>query len=225
MTTPSSLVLIAEDEAKLASVLADYLHQDQFRARIVNDGRRVVGAMKECKPDLLLLDLNLPHRSGFEICREIRTFSQVPILIVTARTEEVDRLRGFNLGADDYICKPFSPSEVIARIRAVLRRSQPAAIAAPGLVIDEPSFRATLDHKPLSLTPVEFKLLKTLAAAPQRVFSREQLIDALYSDGREVVDRTIDSHIRNLRRKLQDVKPDTGWIDSVYGVGYRLQPE
>ena len=225
MSAAPLLVLIAEDEAKLASVLEDYLHQQQFRARIVNDGRRVVGEVKECRPDLLLLDLNLPHRSGFDICREIRTFSEVPILIVTARNEEVDRLKGFSLGADDYICKPFSPSEVIARIRAVLRRARRGAIVTPGLVIDEPSFSATLDDKPLHLTPVEFRLLKTLAAAPRRVFTREQLIEALYSDGREIVDRTIDSHIRNLRRKLQELKPDTDWIDSVYGVGYRLQAD
>lgn len=224
MNSATSLVMIVEDEAKLASVLADYLHKESFRTKIVNDGRRVIAAIKELKPDLLLLDLNLPHRNGFDLCREIRAFSQVPILIVTARNEEVDRLEGFNLGADDYICKPFSPSEVIARVRAVLRRAQPAAIATPGLVIDEPTFYATLDNKPLNLTPVEFKLLKTLAAAPRRVFSREQLIDALYSDGREVVDRTIDSHIRNLRRKLTELCAETEWIESVYGVGYRLQP-
>jgi two-component system, OmpR family, response regulator BaeR len=222
--TALPLVLIAEDEAKLASVLADYLHQEQYRTKIVADGRRVVAAVKESKPDLLLLDLNLPHRSGFDICREIRAFSQVPILIVTARTEVGDRLSGFDLGADDYICKPFSPSEVVARIKAVLRRSQPAQ-TTHGLQIDEPSFRATIDDHPLNLTPVEFKLLKTLAASPRRVFSREQLIDALYSDGREVVDRTIDSHIRNLRRKLTEIRPDTNWIEAVYGVGYRLQAE
>jgi len=224
MTIALPLVVIAEDEPKLAAVLADYLHQEQFSTKLVSDGRRVVATVKESKPDLLLLDLGLPHRSGLDICREIRTFSQLPILIVTARTEVVDRLAGLNLGADDYICKPFSPSEVIARIKAVLRRTQPAAITL-GLAIDEPAFRATLDNQPLNLTPVEFKLLKTLAAAPQRVFSREQLIDALYSDGRDVVDRTIDSHIRNLRRKLIELRPGTEWIESVYGVGYRLQAE
>ena len=225
MSAALPLVMIVEDEVKLASVLADYLHQQKFRTKIIADGRRVIGAVKESKPDLVLLDLNLPHRSGFDICREIRTFSPVPILIVTARTEEVDRLEGFNLGADDYICKPFSPSEVIARIRAVLRRAQPSSTVSSGLVIDEPAFRATIDSQPLNLTPVEFKLLKTLAASPRRVFSREQLIDALYSDGREVVDRTIDSHIRNLRRKLTELRPNTEWIEAVYGVGYRLQAD
>jgi len=215
--------MIVEDEIKLATVLEDYLHKENFRAMIVADGRRVISAVKESTPDLILLDLNLPHRNGFDLCREIRTFSQVPILIVTARNEELDRLEGFNLGADDYICKPFSPNEVIARIRAVLRRAKPTAIDNQGLTIDEPSFSATLDNKPLNLTPVEFKLLKTLSAAPRRVFSREQLIDALYTDGRDVVDRTIDSHIRNLRRKLSEVRPDTDWIEAVYGVGYRLQ--
>lgn len=224
MNAESPLVLVAEDEAKLAAVLTDYLHQAGFRTQVVGDGRRVIGTVKASNPDVLLLDLNLPHRNGFDLCREIRTFSQVSILIVTARTEEVDRLQGFNLGADDYICKPFSPSEVIARIRAVLRRAQPT-YATTGLNIDEPSFRATLDNKALNLTPVEFKLLKTLTSAPRRVFSRQQLIDALYSDGREVVDRTIDSHIRNLRRKLTDARPNTEWIEAVYGVGYRLQAE
>ena len=219
------LVMIVEDEAKLASVLADYLHQENFRTKIVGDGRRVIGAVKESKPDLMLLDLNLPHRSGFDVCRELRTFSQMPVLIVTARMEELDRLEGFNLGADDYICKPFSPSEVIARIKAVLRRAQPIAPAISGLAVDEASYRAALDGQTLNLTPVEFKLLKTLATAPQRVFSREQIIAALYTDGRDVVDRTIDSHIRNLRRKLTDVRASTQWIEAVYGVGYRLYAE
>jgi len=225
MNAALPLVMIVEDEAKLASVLADYLHQEKFRTKIIADGRRVIGTVKESKPDLVLLDLNLPYRSGLDLCREIRTFSQVPVLIVTARTEEVDRLEGFKLGADDYICKPFSPSEVIARIKAVLRRTQSNAATISGLLIDEPAFRATVDNQPLNLTPVEFKLLKTLAAAPHRVFSREQLIDALYSDGRDVVDRTIDSHIRNLRRKLVEAQPNTDWIEAVYGVGYRLQAE
>jgi two-component system response regulator BaeR len=223
--TSMPLVVIAEDEAKLASVLADYLHQEQYRTKVIADGRRVIVTVKDLKPDLLLLDLNLPHRSGFDICREIRTFSQLPILMITARTEVADRLSGFDMGADDYICKPFSPSEVIARIKAVLRRANPSTMNTPGLQIDQPAFRATIDNQPLNLTPVEFKLLKTLAASPRRVFSREQLIDALYSDGREVVDRTIDSHIRNLRRKLTELRPDTEWIEAVYGVGYRLQAD
>jgi two-component system response regulator BaeR len=220
--TASPLILIAEDEAKLASVLADYLNQEQFRAKIVSDGRRVAALVKELKPDLLLLDLMLPHRGGLDICREIRTFSQLPILMITARTEVTDRLSGFNSGADDYICKPFSPSEVIARIRAVLRRTQGVPANTPGLSIDELAFKAMLDERPLNLTPSEFKLLNILASAPQRIFSREQIIDALYTDGREIVDRTIDSHIRNLRRKLAEVRPGSEWIESVYGVGYRL---
>ncbi|HTE43451.1 MAG TPA: response regulator [Steroidobacteraceae bacterium] len=216
------MILIAEDEAKLAAVVADYLTQEQFRTKIVSDGRRVAALVKELKPDLLLLDLMLPNRGGLEICKEIRTFSQLPILMITARTEVVDRLSGFNSGADDYICKPFSPSEVIARIRAVLRRTQGAPVATPGLAIDELAFKATLDDRQLNLTPSEFKLLNILASAPQRIFSREQIIDALYTDGREIVDRTIDSHIRNLRRKLAEVRPGSEWIESVYGVGYRL---
>jgi two-component system response regulator BaeR len=223
MTDVSQLIVIAEDEPKLAALLESYLHREHFRTRIVSDGRRVVRAVKESQPDLLLLDLMLPHRNGFDICRELRAFTRLPILMVTARAEEADRLLGLEIGADDYICKPFSPREVIARVKAVLRRTNYAAVSTVGLVIDDIASTVAIDGKLLDVTPVEFNLLKVLAATPNRLLSRQQLMDALYSDGRSVVDRTIDSHVKNLRRKLSEVKPETDWIETVYGIGYRFR--
>ena len=223
MTEPSQLVVIAEDEPKLATLLANYLHREHFRTRLVSDGRRVVRTVKEVQPDLLLLAVVLPHKSGFDICQELRSFTQLPILMVTARTEEADRLRGLEIGADDYICKPFSPREVVARIKAVLRRTNYSAVTAVGLVIDEIKSTVMIDGKLIDLTLAEFNLLKVLAATPNRLLSRQQLMDTLYSDGRTIVDRTIDSHIKNLRRKLAEVNPEANWIESVYGAGYRFK--
>lgn len=223
MTQPSQLVLIAEDEPKLAALLASYLHHENFRTQIVNDGRKVIRTVKEVQPDMLLLDLTLPHRNGIEICRELRSFTRLPILIVTARAEEADRLLGLDSGADDYICKPFSPREVIARVKAVLRRTNYAGVTSVGLVIDEINSTVSVDGKMLDLTLAEFNLLRALAATPNRLLSRQQIMDALYSDGRTIVDRTIDSHIKNLRRKLAEAKPDAEWIESVYGAGYRFK--
>ena len=225
MSDPTQLVLIAEDEPKLATLLESYLQRERFRTRTVNDGQRVVRTVKEMQPDLLLLDVGLPHRSGFEICKELRAFTRLPILIVTARTEEVDRLLGLEIGADDYICKPFSPREVIARIKAVLRRTNFAGVSSTGLIIDEITATAMIDGKPLPLTQAEFNLLRALAATPNRLLTRQQIMDALYCDGRTIVDRTIDSHIKNLRKKLAEVSPDTEWIESVYGAGYRFRME
>jgi two-component system response regulator BaeR len=218
-------VLIAEDEPKLAALVADYLSAGGFAPRIVGDGRQVVGDFKANGADLILLDLMLPGRDGLDICREIRGFSDVPIVIVTARVEEIDRLLGLELGADDYICKPFSPREVVARVKAILRRTQRSHANAgeAGLLIDEQRYVASYRGQPLDLTPVEFRLLRTLAAAPGRVFSRDQLLDNLYTDHRVVTDRTVDSHIKNLRRKLDQVSPDQELIRSIYGVGYKLE--
>jgi two-component system response regulator BaeR len=217
-------ILIVEDEPKLAALLSDYLKAASYVTDIVADGREVVPAVKANQPDLVLLDLMLPGRDGLEVCRELRTFSDVPIIMVTARVEEIDRLLGLEIGADDYICKPFSPREVVARVRAILRRTQRRGepSAARGLVIDETQYRASYNGQPLDLTPVEFRLLKAFAASPGRVFSRQQLLDNLYADHRVVTDRTVDSHIKNLRRKLQLVSPEQEIIQSIYGVGYKL---
>jgi two-component system response regulator BaeR len=224
-TIPMSTILIVEDERKLAELLGDYLRQSGFASARLEDGLQVVPWVREHRPDLILLDLMLPGRDGMEICREIRTFSSVPILILTARVEEIDRLLGLELGADDYICKPFSPREVVARVKAVLRRAGGGqTLRAERLLLDEAAFRATLDGRDLDLTAVEFKLLQHLAASPGRFFSRGQLMDRIYPDRRIVSDRTIDSHIKKLRRKLAAVAPEAEFIHSLYGVGYKFEP-
>lgn len=217
-------ILIVEDEPKLAALLGDYFRASGYEASWIADGREVVPSVKADPPDLIVLDLMLPGRDGLDVCRELRTFTNVPLVMVTARVEEIDRLLGLELGADDYICKPFSPREVVARVKAVFRRVSRGAVPASalGLSIDEQRFIATFHGKPLDLTPVEFRLLKTLAAAPGRVFSRTQLLDNLYADHRVVTDRTVDSHVKNLRRKLERASPDRELVESVYGVGYKL---
>jgi len=219
-------ILIVEDEAKLANLLADYLRASGFEPFSLANGTEAVPWIREHRPDLVLLDLMLPGRDGMEICRDVRTFSQVPIIMVTAKVEEIDRLLGLELGADDYICKPFSPREVVARVKAVLRRVHDGkAIQAHGLVLDEQRYRATLHGHDLGLTAVEFKLLQVLAANPGRIYGRQQLMEKIYPDDRFVSDRTIDGHIKKLRRKIESVDPEAKLIHSVYGVGYKLEPE
>jgi two-component system response regulator BaeR len=219
-------ILIVEDEEKLAALLHDYLRQAGFEPHRLGNGVAAVPWVREEKPDLVLLDLMLPGRDGLDICKEIRTFSSVPIVMVTARIEEIDRLLGLEFGADDYICKPFSPREVVARVKAVLRRSGGGpTIRAAGLVLDESRCRATLDGHDLELTAVEFKLLQFLAANPGRIYGRQQLMDRIYPDERVVSDRTIDSHIKKLRKKISGVSPEGELIQSVYGVGYKFELE
>jgi two-component system response regulator BaeR len=221
---PQTRILIVEDEPKLAQLLADYLASAGYHAQTVGDGREVVPTLKAGHFDLMLLDLMLPGRDGLEVCKDVRAFSNIPIMMVTARVEEIDRLLGLELGADDYICKPFSPREVVARVKAILRRSpqQVKAQVDSKLSIDEAQFKATLNGQLLDLTPVEFRLLKALSVAPGRVFSRQQLLNTLYEDHRVVTDRTVDSHVKNLRRKLQQANPGDELIESIYGVGYRF---
>jgi len=184
-------------------------------------------SVRQALPDLVLLDLMLPGRDGLDVCRDIRAYAPVPIIMVTARTEEIDRLLGLEMGADDYICKPYSPREVVARVKAVLRRVQerpgPAgATGADGLEVEPSAYLARLDGVVLDLTPAEFRLLALLASHPGRIFSRDQVLDGLYDDHRIVTDRAVDSHVKNLRRKLAQVRPGRDLIRSVYGVGYRL---
>jgi two-component system response regulator BaeR len=219
-------ILVVEDEPKLASVLSDYLRASGFEPSCLENGAEVVPFVKERKPDLVLLDLMLPGRDGLEVCKDIRTFSRVPIIIITARIEEIDRLLGLELGADDYICKPFSPREVIARVRAVLRRAHDGqTMLVRGLVLDEHRYRAALHGHDLDLTAVEFKLLQFLASNPGRIYGRQQLMDKIYPDDRTVNDRTIDSHIKKLRRKIEVVAPADRLIHAVYGVGYKFEME
>lgn len=222
----SGNILIVEDEPKLASLLSDYLRASGFEPFCLSNGAEVVPWFREHKPDLILLDLMLPGRDGMEVCKDIRAFSRVPIIMVTARIEEIDRLLGLELGADDYICKPFSPREVVARVKAVLRRTRDGqTIQAQGLVLDEHRYKAILHNHDLELTSVEFKLLLFLIANPGRIYGRQQLMDKIYPDERSVSDRTIDSHIKKLRRKIEAVDPEAKLIHSVYGVGYKFEPD
>jgi len=218
-------ILIVEDEPKLAALLADYLKASRFEVFTLFEGTQVEAWVRENKPNLIILDIMLPGRDGMEICKAIRTFSRVPIIIVTARVEEIDRLLGLELGADDYICKPFSPREVVARVKAVLRRTcDGQIIQAQGLVLDDHTYRATLNNRDLQLTAVEFKLLKLLIDHPCRIFSRQQIMEKIYHEERFVSDRTVDSHIKKLRRKIETIDPQTNLIQSVYSVGYKFDP-
>ena len=218
-------IMIVEDEEKLASLLTDYLRQSGFETVWIPNGSDVVPRVKEREPDLVLLDLMLPGRDGLEICKEIRTFSQLPIIMITARVEEIDRLLGLELGADDYICKPFSPREVVARVKTVLRRSgEHPSPAAGGLTLDQERYSAQWQGRDLDLTVVEFKLLHFLYLNPGRIYSRTQLMDRIYSDQRIVSDRTIDSHIKKLRKKIAAVAPEEELIHSIYGAGYKYEP-
>ncbi len=218
-------ILIVEDEQRLATLLGEYLQQAGFSTSWLQSGESVVSRVRERAPQMVLLDLMLPGKDGLTICREIRQFSQLPIMMITARVEEIDRLLGLELGADDYICKPFSPREVVARVKAVLRRGQQIKEQeeTPLLQLDQAACTASLAGQQLELTAVEFRLLSALAAQPGRIFSRDQLMSHIYRDQRIVCDRTIDSHIKKLRKKLADAAPDLEMIHSVYGVGYKLE--
>jgi len=217
-------ILIVEDEDKIADILRDYLVQHGYQVHRLNRGDEVEEWMRQHGAELVLLDLMLPGKNGLDVCKALRQDTTAAVVMVTARVEEIDRLLGLELGADDYICKPFSPREVVARVKAVLRRTQGATPAAEvQLVLDDPSWRATWAGRDLGLTAVEYQLLKVLVAQPGRIFSREQLMDAMYRDTRVVSDRTVDSHIKKLRKKVSDVAPDRDIIHSVYGVGYKYE--
>ncbi|MFT4763067.1 MAG: two-component system response regulator BaeR [Oleispira sp.] len=233
-------ILIVEDEPKLAQLLVDYLKQSGFETQVIGDGLLALEWIKQQHQsiDLIILDLMLPNLDGMEICKAVRQFSALPILMATARVEEIDRLIGLELGADDYICKPYSPREVVARVKAILRRSQliqsfqaetghntgqQVAEILAGLVLEEEKYKAILNGQLLDLTAVEFQLLAILAKEPGRIFSRQQLMDGGYQDHRVVSDRTIDSHIRKLRKRIHEKCPESDIIHSVYGVGYKFE--
>lgn len=221
----SPLILIVEDETKLAQLLHEYLSQANYRTHRIANGLDVVPWVESNSPALILLDIMLPGKDGMAICEEIRKFSQVPIIMVTARVDEIDRLLGLDLGADDYICKPFHPREVVARVKAVLRRTQAPALGEVDqdiFNIDEEKHQAIYRGNLLELTVVEFRLLKKLLSRRGKVFSRDQLLDQLYDDHRIVNQRTIDTHVKKLRKKLEIVQPDESVIRSVYGVGYKV---
>jgi two-component system response regulator BaeR len=220
----SQHILIVEDEVKLATLLQDYLKQSGFEVTMLHDGLEVEPWLAANQTNLVLLDIMLPGKSGMEICKDIRKTSQLPVIMITAKVDEIDRLLGLELGADDYICKPFSPREVVARARAVLRRSEGMDKPADkGLVLDVDTYKATINGNDLHLTAVEFQLLKVLSDQPGRIFTRSVLVDKIYSDGRVVSDRTIDSHIKKLRKKIAAQLPDQELIHSLYAVGYKFE--
>lgn len=219
--------MIVEDDDKIASLLADFLHASGFATDRVADGLSVVARVQSSRPAALILDLMLPGMDGLEVCKALRRFSDVPILMLTARIDEIDRLLGLELGADDYVCKPFSPREVVARIKAMLRRAEGRVSGervSGGFCVDDSAQRVRIRDQVLELTPLEFRLLRTLLVQPARVFSRDQLLDALHADFRDVSDRAIDSHIKNLRRKIEAHLPGSDCIRAIYGVGYRFEP-
>ena len=218
----SELVLVIEDEVKIAALLVDYLEHAGFQSHVINDGSKVLSWLQQQQPVAILLDLNLPGCSGLDLCRSIRLWSEVPLLMITAKVTEQDRLLGLDLGADDYICKPFSPSEVIARVKAVLRRSAKVTTAKTEFYLDESALELHFMEHSVTLTAVELQLFKPLYQSPGRVFSRDQLMQLMYHDYRIVNDRTIDSHVKKLRKKLQQLAPELELIQAVYGSGYRL---
>ncbi len=226
-------IVIVEDEIDIASVVQDYLHHAGYETAHFTDGRSALDAILAAPPDLTLLDIMLPRLDGIEVLRRAREHTAHPIIMLTARIEEVDRLLGLELGADDYVCKPFSPRELVARVRAVLRRTAGPAAGArgsaggtdgacdgAGLVLDDVHWRASLEGAPLNLTRREFGLLQVLSRHPGRIFSRSRLLELAYDDTVDVTERAIDSHVKNLRRKLGAVTPAHDWIRSVYGVGF-----
>ena len=219
-------VLIVEDEKKLADVLIAYLNKNQFRVTHFESGGGVVDWVKTNQPNIILLDLMLPDVNGKDLCKQIRQFSTVPIIMVTAMIDEIDRLIGLELGADDYVCKPFSPKEVVARVKAVVRRSEGdfnQAEIYDAFEVNDQTYSIKLHQDRLDLTPVEFRLLKMFLQSPGRVFNRDQILNNIFEDGRIVLDRTVDTHVKNLRHKLKTASPEHDYIRSVYGIGYSFE--
>lgn len=218
-------ILIVEDEIELSEIFRDYLIAENYEVTLMHSGEGVLEKIRTTSPDLLLLDLTLPDKDGLSICQEVRQFSDLPIIMVTAKIEEIDRLRGLNIGADDYICKPAKPREIVARVKAVLRRTRvaPTQETMNRLQLNQSRYQAYWDGAAFELTPVEFRLLNLLAQDPGRVFSRNQVMNAIYEDERFVSGRSIDSHVKNVRRKLATLSKIKNPIKSVYGVGYKLE--
>ena len=226
----NELILVVDDEPKIVKQARDYLEQGGFRVAVAGDGTTALAQARHERPDLVVLDLNLPGMDGLDVCRALRRQSDVPIIMLTARVDETDRLIGLELGADDYITKPFSPRELVARVRAVLRRvqdgvRQPGLIRAGDLEIDLHGYRVSRGGEPIHLTRSEFNLLAVLAQHPGQTFSRAQLLDRVHGVAYEGFDRSIDAHIKNLRRKLEPDPAEPRYVLTVYGVGYRFTDE
>jgi two-component system alkaline phosphatase synthesis response regulator PhoP len=222
-------VLVVDDEAKIIRLARDYLEHAGFAVLTAGDGRAALATVRSAKPDLVILDLGLPGLDGLDVTRAVRKDSNVPIIMLTARGEESDKLVGLELGADDYIVKPFSPKELVARARAVLRRTENAAVGvsaetirAADVTLDVPRMRVTLGDRAVDVTPTEFQLLAALARQPGRLFTRAQLLDAIRGVAFESYERAIDAHIKNLRRKIEPNPREPRYILTVYGVGYKF---
>ena len=223
-------ILVVDDELKIVRLVRAYLEGAGFRVLVAYDGQEALAVFRHERPDLVILDLNLPGMDGLDVCRTIRRRSDVPIIMLTARIEEADRLIGLELGADDYVVKPFSPREVVARVRAVLRRAegllrQPEVIAAGDVTLDLTRRQARVGGRLLDLTAMEFDLLAVLARRPGQVFSRMQLLDLVQGGAFEGYERTIDAHVKNLRKKLGDDPRRPRYIETVRGLGYRFLEE
>ncbi len=220
-------ILVVDDEPKIATLARDYLEHAGFAVLTAADGPTALTTIRQRRPDLVVLDLGLPGLDGLDVTRELRRDSTIPIVMLTARDDELDKLLGLELGADDYLTKPFSPRELVARVRAVLRRADRPPDAAETIrtgdvVLDLPRMRAEVAGTAVDLTPTEFQLLATLAARPGRIFTRAQLLDALHGVAFETYERAIDSHVKNLRRKLEPDQRRPRYVLTVYGVGYRF---
>jgi two-component system alkaline phosphatase synthesis response regulator PhoP len=223
-------ILIVDDEPKIVKLARDYLEQSSYGVLTAVTGPQALAIARADKPDLVVLDLNLPGMDGLDVCRQLRRESDVPIIMLTARIEETDRLIGLELGADDYITKPFSPRELVARVRAVLRRvngglSQPGLIRVGDLEIDLQGHRASQNGEPLHLTRIEFNLLALLAQHPGQAFSRQRLLEQLHGFSHDGFDRSIDAHVKNLRRKIEPDLSNPTYILTVYGIGYRFNDQ
>lgn len=216
-------ILVVEDERDLAAIIADYVRAAGYDAHVVADGPGALARIRETTPALVVLDIMLPGMDGIAVCREVRAFSDVPIIMVTAKVDEIDRLLGLETGADDYLCKPFSPRELVARVKAILRRVRATEASPPLVRIDEASRTVRIRARPLALTATEYALFTAMARRPGVIYSRAQLLDVASRDSFDVTDRAIDTHIKNLRRKLAAIAPDLDLVQSVYGVGYRVE--
>jgi DNA-binding response OmpR family regulator len=220
-------ILVVDDEARIVKLVRDYLERAGFEVISAHDGETALTLARVEQPDLIVLDLMLPGVDGLDVCRRLRQQSGVPIIMLTARVEEADRIVGLELGADDYVTKPFSPGELVARVRATLRRATgqvgpPTILRAGDVELDTASLTATVGDQPVDLTPTEFQLLATLVRQPGRIFSREQLLEAVHGVAFDGYDRSVDSHIKNLRRKIESSPRQPRYIQTVYGMGYRF---
>ena len=216
-------VLVVEDDRKISDLLQNYLRASGYVAEAVYDGRDALRQIERQAPDAVILDWMLPGLDGVSVCKQVRAFSDVPILMLTARIDEVDRLSGLDTGADDYVCKPFAPREVIARVRALLRRAQGRVkSSSKPWEVDDASFKISWRSQWLPLTRIEFMMFRLLLSRTGRVYSRDQLLTSIHDSQRDISDRAIDTHIKNLRKKVQAVEPGADCIASVYGVGYRF---